>query len=391
VTREILRCASIDDILGPSESRFFSAGYKRIGHDVRDVWFGRRPEFGSTHAERAAGGARISATASLSYPGNWSIKSKKTQLRPHLSTIDALALAVQLAEASLVYRHRLTTEQRRRMWVRRVTMKAGTQPVEDLDALPIEAVALRTERTGHGAGAGAGEWCTAFSANIGSLKVDLEIEHEESFMEIRPAFSETLEGILGPSDERYYGARYKDADLVLSHLALSDLALDPSLGATYGDAPAGLTARTQVRNPADRHSAPHGTGAAYLPGLTVLDSVIALPQLAQVLMYGLDGMSRSASDTLWMRKVTVNAPRPLPLPDEPLTARVGFTRTGSVRLQGDTWRTAELSGQLHGMTATASLAHRLPAAIPRQNLIDVRQAQHSAAARQPILLEGTVR
>src|SRR3954449_8362738 len=71
VSREIQRYASIDDILGPSEGRFFSAGYKRIGHDVRNVWFGRRPELGATYAERAARGARISATASLSYPGNW--------------------------------------------------------------------------------------------------------------------------------------------------------------------------------------------------------------------------------------------------------------------------------------------------------------------------------
>ncbi|MGH8968103.1 MAG: AvrD family protein, partial [Actinomycetes bacterium] len=76
---------SIDDYLGPAQTRFFGHGYRRAQYRVADVT--------STPADYADPGVR--ATVTIDYPLDWSVKETDVDLRPHLSTVDMLVLGVQ--------------------------------------------------------------------------------------------------------------------------------------------------------------------------------------------------------------------------------------------------------------------------------------------------------
>src|SRR3954447_1017177 len=126
-TANTFRLGSIDDYLGPSTGRFFGNGYRRVRYRDRSV------------AHDAAAGTPTRARVGIEYPIDWSVKARSTPLRPHLSTIDALVLAANVAECHLGRIHTLSVEQRRRAWLRRVTIRAAATPFESgLDELPVE-------------------------------------------------------------------------------------------------------------------------------------------------------------------------------------------------------------------------------------------------------------
>lgn len=372
-----LHFSSIDDVLGPADGRFFGAGYKRIDREVSDVWFGRR-EVSGGDAERAAGGALVAARARLSYPGSWSTKGSGRALVPHLSTIDALVIAVQLAEASLLYRTRASETDRRRMWVRGFRMRAGSSPVEDLADFPVEARAIRSVPLPHDETSDGATHATGFAATVGTIRVHVDIAHGGQVREYRPAFSETLGGILGPARERYFGDAYTRPEV-----GIEDVLLDPaeqSVGARMdpGERLLPLFGCT-------------GLGAAYLPSLTVVDALIAMPQLGQVLLYDLDGIDRGSSETLWMRSVSASTTTPH-TPSETFRAHARVTRAGTVPMGGATWRTADLAGDFRGMTLTASLAHRLPSGLFTTNPRTVhRRARQHRAPSDRVLAQGAAR
>src|SRR5882724_4188968 len=123
---------SIDDYLGPGETRFFARGYQRVGYETGDLVVD-------------PGQARVSATATLRYPADWSRKAVGTDLVPHLSTVDSLVLGVQLAEAYLAHALGLDAGARRSARLRRVRLQAGTTPQEDLSAVELRAELRGTE------------------------------------------------------------------------------------------------------------------------------------------------------------------------------------------------------------------------------------------------------
>src|ERR1700738_3999369 len=97
VTGQQLLLHSIDDYLGPAKNRFFSRGYQRADYEVYNL----------TVIPEGAGDAGATAGANLRYPADWSQKNG-TDLRPHLSTVDALVLGVQLAELHLAHTYGLS-------------------------------------------------------------------------------------------------------------------------------------------------------------------------------------------------------------------------------------------------------------------------------------------
>src|ERR1700759_3650313 len=90
-----LQFSSIDDYLGPGAARFFGSGYRRVSYG----WNGLEVGDPSGSSMRAAG--------AVVYPADWSRKRDAVQLRPHLSTIDAMILGTSSAELCLVRQHGL--------------------------------------------------------------------------------------------------------------------------------------------------------------------------------------------------------------------------------------------------------------------------------------------
>ncbi len=116
--------ASVDDVLGAPEGRFFGAGYRRIAQrlDVIQVRDGY-----------------ASATARVSCPPDWSTKRGVRQ-DAHLSTLDALSISAKLAVRALALQAGGAGPA---LHVRRISLRAGRAPVADLDQVPVGSQMIR--------------------------------------------------------------------------------------------------------------------------------------------------------------------------------------------------------------------------------------------------------
>jgi hypothetical protein len=93
----------------------------------------------------------------------------------------------------------------------------------------------------------------------------------------------------------------------------------------------------------------------------MVDSFAVTLQLGQVLLYAVDGTSRGASSTLWMRHTTITA---VQARARPVGGRFDTTTMlqDSRRLDanGGTWRTAAITGDCLGVRTRCAVTHRLP-------------------------------
>ena len=325
------RVEVIDDRLGSSRGRFFGEGYKNVTRRLTSVEV-------MPHSAAALGEVRGSAT--LIYDLNWSTKGSRGGLRPHLSTLDGLLMAANLVEAYMVHTHQLDAAERRRLWFSQLTFQASGTPDEELanfevSAVHIDCVADPASMLGYR---------STFRTRIGGLKINCVLEHERP-RNVGPAgrFA-VIDDLLGPEAQRYYGVGYRARTL-----QVRDLELDAGAGrvrAQVGSAP-------QLREP-------DGVEACYPKSLSILEGMVALAQMAQVLIYEVDGLKRSRSNTLWMRRASMTRLNP----EEPsalsANATVTIEREKTLRLGVGTWRTFDLVGEFQGFVARAALAHQLP-------------------------------
>ncbi|MET7290281.1 AvrD family protein [Streptomyces sp. NPDC005573] len=331
--------ASLESCLGSGSSRFFGNGYKRVTQTLTDITTDGSP----------LPGALVSARGTLGYPRDWSRKSGAGDLRPHLSSIDALVLAANLAEVHLARAFGLSPAERRTIWLRHADVRAGSSPHEELSGFPVRGRLLTVE----GSSAQDPELASTFAFQVGRLKVRCTLAHGRGDgAPGGPAGYDDEKQALGPAHTRHYGKGYKRRE---QHAEQVRVDLDRQEVRVLRHVVAG-----------DAEAAPDtcGAEAAYGPSVSLVDAIVGVAQLAQILLYAQDGLARGDSDTLWMRRFVVNARTPV----RPLgRSFVPTVRTASSRLlpMGDAlWRTAELAvDDFAGIGGRCWLAHRLPAAV----------------------------
>ncbi|WKX70282.1 AvrD family protein [Streptomyces sp. XD-27] len=350
MTEDLLLFDSLDACLGPHESRFFGAGYKRVGQYLRHI-----VADGST-----APGAQVNAWASLTYPRDWSRKSSARELRPHVSSIDVLVLAASLAEVHLNTGHGLTPEQQRRTWLRSVDIRASNRPHEDLTDFPVRARLLESGSEGEGTGL----LRSTYDCRVGGLKARCAFVHEPGARTAAGGGDpvchvfDSVADALGPAQVRVYGEGYKTHRQTARHVAV-DLAGQR------------VRARQQLAlHPADQDEragrgglgARLGAEAAYAPSVSMVDALVSIAQLAQALLYAQDDLARGRSDTLWMRRMVIEADTPTRPADEPFDAAAYTTKNRLISLDGELWRATDLKvDDFCGIHGWCSIAHRLPA------------------------------
>jgi hypothetical protein len=331
-----IRLDSIDDYLGPSETRFFSRGYQRAQYDVRDV--------AVTPADAPDAGVR--AVVDVGYPADWSRKKDGTDLRPHLSTVDALVLGVQLAELHLAHGYGLDALTRTRMRLHKVVLRAGGAPQEELADIPLAARLVGTEAV-------AGQpdrYLSVHDCTVGNLRVRTEIEHEIVTRAVVESRHPTLEHALGNGERRFWGEGFKRR----RHF-ISDVSVDMDE----------LSAQADVHFAPEDEPAREGLGGAHQPTVSLVDAFVVNLQLVQVLMYELDGVRRAESNTLWMMQTVLSraAPGPVELPEHPdrsRLARAVLTGKRLLPLRGGIWRSVEVKAELAGVGLRCGFAHELP-------------------------------
>lgn len=326
-----LAFTDVTDRLGPAERRFFGEGYKRAEHRL----YGLRPTGGAEDAT-------IEGTASVSYPADWSRKGGVDQ-QPHLSTVDAVLLAVQLAEAHLAHHAGLDDPQRRAAWVRAIRIRAGARPVEDLAAFPVSVrrsevrdVPFEPRRR-----------VSVLECTVGTMRAQVEIDHP-----VPSGRRSELDGLLRPQWNRPYGQAYRARRQYVERVRVM---------------PARTRATARLRLDTWGAATVPGTGIEgwYQPSAGLIDAFVTALQLGQVMLYELDGMDREDSNTLWMRAASIEADTPHRPVTDTLPTAAELAGPALVRLRGtETWRRAEIKGQLPGIRVSCSVAHQLPEGHP---------------------------
>lgn len=323
--------ASIDDFLGPRDSRFLGEGFKRVEHSLNDLAISPGTD----------GAGSIEATAHIAIPGVWSRKGDQSP-KPHLSTIDGMIFAAQLT--GLYTAHALALPPDSYFAVQSVEMKAGSSPDEDdLAKFPVSGRLVTAERTGE-------QWSTTMDCRIGSLSVKVHARHGASRDPIGTGHVfDRADELPGPWNDAPYG---------ISHRARHQLLTGVDITA---DGPHDPRASARVALLPDRAGeVPQDTPA------TMIDAFVAVLQLGQVLLYTLDGIDRADSSNLWMRRTRITTGTAPARPDHEVTASLEQARL--LPSKAGTWRTANVTGSLHGVQVRAGVTHLLPASRPGNDL-----------------------
>jgi hypothetical protein len=318
---------ALEDFLGPAGQRFFGSGYRRVGQRLSDIVIER-------HAD---GRGDIRATAGVGYPADWSRKAAaKGDLRPHLSTIDALVFAAQLSELYLAGAHALGAPERSAMWLREVAIKAGTAP--DEEGLAEFGVTAEARPSGPGE--------TVLDCRIGAMRARCTVAHPAGNPVAGRLTHPSADGLLATDGIRPFGDGYR-----YRHTDVGELLVDlGSLDATGRAATRELPGASRVVD---------GLEAAYHPSVTMVDAFVIGLQLGQILLYELDGIPRAESETLWMRRTVLSATGPS-RPSTGYPVRTSLRNTQLLDGRGARWRTADIVGDFAGVQLTCSVTHRLP-------------------------------
>jgi len=320
----MIATAHIDRHLGPASGRYFGEGFKRVDHALTGL--------------RVAG-RTIAAEATLSYPDDWSRKSSGT-LRPHLSSVDGLVIAGELADAWLTHTFGLSLDQRRRAWLRAFEMRVAA-PTEELASFGVVA---SHDDCVPALGARC-DFVSTFRCHIGTIRVTCAVEHDIAHRGAGEGRYATADELLGDAARRHYGDAYKRRTQRIDRVAVSRR--DETLRATVAvDDPLG--------------DVDDGLGGAYAPSLSMVDSLLSMAQLAQALAYKLDGVERAKSNTFWMRRLSFQAGTPVHPLAERHAATLGAPRSRLLTVGGVAWRALDLSGRLGEFETRGSIAHALP-------------------------------
>lgn len=323
--------ASIDDRLGPAEQRFFGRGFRRV-----------RYEPGRLHVSRTDDGAvRARSSVGVHYPADWSRKAG-ADLRPHFSTIDGLVVAAQLAEVCLADPATTRGTGHQDAWLRTVKLSAGTSPQEDLHRIPVQATLRRTAP----ADRDSARRVSTIDCEAGSMRVRCEVDHAPVPAVAGEAVYDDFSALLGPGAQRHFGEGFTRRRQSVREVEVDHERLR-------------ATAELDVVTEGPASASDSGLEGRYRPGVSMVDAFVTALQLAQVLLYDVDGIRRQDSNTLWMRQTTMTAARP-DRAQHGIPVAASLENLGLLRMGGGTWRTLDVIAELAGIRVRSAVTHQLP-------------------------------
>lgn len=295
----------LKEILGKESGRYFGSGHRHIRHTVSQV------------AEHVDGDRiRLSAVKQAIYPPRWSLDAAGDPREVHLSSIDAISLALKTIS--------LCENTNRGAWwegpfdVTGFSVVAGRVATTDVGSVTIGIT------TDHG---GPLVSTKSLRARIGGLNVDLECAPSRA----RPGAAEAAPGLThaAAGDSIQMSSHVDRVDLVDGHLETSHSVTSSQAG--YSAAP---------------------------PRLDAVDELVMFGQLAQVLIYAVNDTSRSAVPNLWLRRASVSR-TPAPSGGQArFSARTSVRRNAEVVIGGRTLRDVRLvSTSEHGASASAAFGY----------------------------------
>lgn len=329
---------SIEDYLGSGEQRFFGKGYRRSEHRIRDISVmpGDNPN------------TDVQATASIAYPHDWSTKGDQIDLLPHLSSIDTLVIGAQLSEMYLAHVYDFDENMRRDMRLRKVTLRAGATPQENLVDISLVAKLCTTKPLANDE-----DRCISIiDCRLGLMRARCEIEHHNAQYVGTPRVYPSIEDILGSPMSRYYGEGFKARKQRIEDVRVNMDTLQSD-------------ARVHIESINGINSGVEGINGRYHPSVSMIDCFVVILQMTQIMMYELDAVKRQESNTLWMIQTVLEdvvTPRVEASTQDALSvdAQSAIRSKHLIPLRGSVWRNLDIIGHCGGITMQSSLAHALP-------------------------------
>ncbi len=320
----------IDEVLGSSKTRYFGNGYKHVSHEIRNV-----------NVDPSIN--QITAEISIGYPTDWSKKETSKELKPHLSTIDAYVISCQMVEAFIVHSQMLNANERKQSWVRKLAIKAGKSPVNDLNNVSFKGVYEGT----HAEINSLNKEISTFHLQLAGFGIELELDHgpTNGVVNLEKGRFGNIEELIQAKATSYYGGQYKNINHqivineVSARLLRSDLVINKEISYQANDNLSAL--HSDYFNP--------------------LDILISCAQLCQVLMYKIDNLDRTNTKNLWMRSIIVYCPKPI-LKEGNLPMTIRVEKSKLLEKGSAEWRFAELSADTSLDSACfleASVAHEV--------------------------------
>ncbi|ENM5917135.1 syringolide biosynthetic protein AvrD1 [Vibrio mimicus] len=309
--------ATIDDILGPAEQRYFGEGYKRTQYQC------------SIHYQEKHAQGLIS----VSYKNDWS-KKKTKERKPHLSTIDAFLIAGQISYGLIKRSFHLSKDQMAQSWIRNISIKAGAEALENLDSVIVNATLVNSEPSIDSMFG----MLSRVKTTLDSMEVEVIIDHSIGKLNFCELSSED-------NDE------YFSDDFRLRRCQLENN--------TFSDSVCAVSSELVFQCP-EKQSV--GAMGQYPNALMMVDWLTCFAQLAQLIMYRLDNLDRSNTHNLWMRSVSVSTPYPI-IPRRKHILTLRSLKNALVSKNDQSWRLSTVSGSVAGhpeFNLTAKLCHQLP-------------------------------
>lgn len=304
------RLRSFDEVLGPRASRYLADGHRRIERTIAGF-----------RVESDASGPVITAVGRAVYPTDWSTKGAGETLVPHLSSIDALAFGEGVLEHA-VSMLAGDTGRASPMHVTTATLRAGARAHLRLDEIPLQCTLSDGPTPGS----------VSARCRIGSLTLDLVAD------------------VVSP------GSGFSRRDLAVAAPAGAPERTLDSDGVEWSSffepIEPGATALRAV------HIADTDQLARSSPRMTAVDVLALSAQQAQLLIYGIGGVTRAAADTMWMRAARFVVPSRA-VPGPALEMRLEIAASKTLRRGDQVWHVHEVLAEAsNGASASASLAYR---------------------------------
>lgn len=331
MVHERITYRNIDEILGGWEHRYLSCGYKSVYHSIHDIFID--PTLNT-----------LIAVAHVAYPDNWSRKNDNQRLVPHLSTLDALLIALYANILYLSQIYQLDDQLRNQIWIKGIEIKAGSRPHNELDNIPVYSRFLNTQTSEHSLYG----YISKFSNNIGKLQVDLEFDHGISGMNMNEQYFSSLKEAWPTLEQSYYGGLFKNA----IH-QLTDVVIDLNE----------QTIQSHIRIDNTKAYASSETIQGMDSIYSVIDIFVCASQQMQALLYQLDGVRRKTSNNLWMRKIVYQSNLPV-YHTRQCRQTVKLTQSRLLTINQRRWRMADFECQIAAPSnpfyLKTNLAHQLP-------------------------------
>ncbi|MDC9615229.1 AvrD family protein [Xenorhabdus khoisanae] len=241
------------------------------------------------------------STLTLVYPEDWSIKSKK-KLNPHLSSIDVILISAY-ASGKLLNQfdhsyYKITS----------MIIRSSRVPVEKLINIPINIGLNHCD-----------EGVTYLRGKVGNMQVQLKVERRE--------FNDRL---LNSIFSRW---EFKD----VTH-EINDILLENKY---KSKASVTKTAFGEI-----------------IDDIDYIDAFVSSLQIGQILLYELDGITREASNNLWMRSIKINE-ADVCNNQKVGTLEVTLENTCLIYKGNDKWRSADIVSSINNIQVRCSVAHQL--------------------------------